>query len=258
MNLYKSKIFNNYPFDVLKRKTRKVLAQFSPTLSQIGQDFWIYGEAFNRKRNGFFIDIGAYDGIYLSNTYILESRYKWNGICLEANPSAYRLLLKNRSSRCLCLNLCVDQKDGEVEFIDNGIVSGIFDVLRSNTNPNFINRHESTFQMEAKTLLNVLKVNNAPQVIEYLSIDVEGAEERILKQFDFNEYIFKSITIERPSSIVKDILKINNYTLIKEVEELDCLFIHDSFKEEYFKNLQAYYSKINIINKCKSLIYLRH
>src|SRR5215472_7304519 len=78
--------------------------------SQVGQDLWVFGEVFNEQRNGFFLDIGAGDGVDLSNTYILENRYGWRGICIEANPDAFEVLRKNRC--CQCVNACVDQAEG--------------------------------------------------------------------------------------------------------------------------------------------------
>ena len=53
--------------------------------SQIGQDLWVQ-ETLKNKKNGYFLDIGAHDGIYLSNTYLLEKNYNWNGLCIEGNP----------------------------------------------------------------------------------------------------------------------------------------------------------------------------
>lgn len=52
-------------------------------------------------RNGYFVDLGAYDGIYLSNTYLLERRYEWNGICIEANPATFMSLRSNRRAKCV-------------------------------------------------------------------------------------------------------------------------------------------------------------
>ena len=62
--------------------------------SQAGQDLWVFGEVFNEQRNGFFLDVGAHDGVAISNTYILENRYDWRGICIEANPDTFEVLKK--------------------------------------------------------------------------------------------------------------------------------------------------------------------
>jgi hypothetical protein len=63
--------------------------------SQLGQDLAVL-KAFKDKTNGFFIEIGASDGMELSNTYLLETKYNWKGICVEPIPRRFELLCKNR------------------------------------------------------------------------------------------------------------------------------------------------------------------
>jgi hypothetical protein len=50
--------------------------------SQIGQDKYFIENISNKKREGFFLDIGAHDGILESNTAALELDYGWSGICV--------------------------------------------------------------------------------------------------------------------------------------------------------------------------------
>lgn len=71
------------------------------TLSQVGQDFWVFKEVFDGKHDGYFIDIGAADGISDSNTFLLEKRYHWRGLCVEANPSLFETLKRIRNATCL-------------------------------------------------------------------------------------------------------------------------------------------------------------
>ena len=54
----------------------------SDSFSQFKQDLHVL-ESYNYKKNGYFIEIGASDGIRLSNTYLLETKYNWKGICVE-------------------------------------------------------------------------------------------------------------------------------------------------------------------------------
>lgn len=58
--------------------------------SQVGQDRWVINY-FGENYKGFFIDIGAYDGISISNTYALE-KLGWKGICVDANISCEKNL----------------------------------------------------------------------------------------------------------------------------------------------------------------------
>ncbi|RPH51040.1 MAG: FkbM family methyltransferase [Desulfobacteraceae bacterium] len=210
------------------------------TTSQAGQDYWIYGEAFNEKKGGYFLDVGAYNGIVFSNTYILESRYNWSGICIEANPIVFKDLIKNR--RTVCLNVCLDKSEGEVPFVLRSAAGGIVDQDVDNKEPGTNN----VIRMKTVSLNSVLEDQHAPSVIDYLSIDVEGAEERILSGFDFHKYTFRCVTIERPTELLKSLFKDHGYVLIKEISMLDCFYVHKDFLKEYESNLFSFYKKKNL------------
>ena len=61
--------------------------------SQVGQDEWVVS-FFSSKGDGYFLDIGAHNGVDLSNTYYLEKELQWNGICVEADPYIFEDLRK--------------------------------------------------------------------------------------------------------------------------------------------------------------------
>ena len=198
------------------------------SLSQGGQDYWVYGEVFN-EAEGFFLDVGAYDGVLFSNTFILEKRYNWKGICIEANPKTYEKLVSNR--QCRCIEACIDEVEGEVEFSANHLMGGIVaeDCDNSDSEGDFI-------RVKALRLDQILKDEGAPNVIDYLSIDIEGAEDRALLTFPFDDYQFNCITIERPSDSLRKVLSKNGYILIKDMPDLDVFYIHESFVSRYIKN----------------------
>jgi FkbM family methyltransferase len=207
--------------------------------SQAGQDLWVSGEAFNEMRQGFFLDIGAHDGIYLSNTYLLERKYDWTGICVEANPDSFERLRKNR--RATCIQACLDSAEGFVDFAKKGVFGGI---ISANTDNNDLqDKRDEVLSLKTKCLEKVLAENGAPMELDYVSIDVEGAEERILGNFNFKRHRFKCLTIERPNALVRTLLREAGYILVKDIPRLDCFFVHESFVEQYCANLQAFYLK---------------
>lgn len=223
----------------IKNPLNRFLSKNSLMLSQAGQDYWVFGEAFNEKKNGYFLDIGAHDGLNISNTYLLESRYNWTGLCIEANPITFAELKKNR--RAKCLNVCLDDSEGEVNFALRDVMGGIVDSSLDNTEKDIsVNK---IIKLKTVPLINVLKEQNAPSIIDYLTIDVEGAEERILGTFNFKEYIFRCITIERPTEHLRDIFKSHGYLLVKEIPGLDCFYVHQDFLKEYKSNLFQFYAK---------------
>ena len=71
--------------------------------------------------------------------------------------------------------------------------------------------------------------NNAPEVIDYFSLDVEGAETEILRNFNFNKYTFLCLTVERPTPELNNLLFGNGYLFVKNFK-VDSFYIHKSFK----------------------------
>ena len=89
-----------------------------PYHSQYGQDKIINERIFGSKRNGFFVDIGANDGITGSNTYFFEKELSWKGVCIEPQPDIFNKLAKNRKSECH--NCAVSSKTGTAKFLKVG------------------------------------------------------------------------------------------------------------------------------------------
>jgi hypothetical protein len=76
----------------------------------------------------------------------------------------------------------------------------------------------STTKSETRDLLSiktVFKETNVPRVIDYFSLDVEGAESLVMADFTWEEYVFLFITIERPREDIKEALKEHGYKLVK-------------------------------------------
>jgi FkbM family methyltransferase len=219
------------------------------SLSQAGQDFWVIHEVFNGKQGGFFIEIGSTNGIHINNTYLLEKRYGWNGLCIEPNPLFFQDLVRNRSS--VCLDVCLDEQEGEVDFVFDGVLGGILD--EGTDNHRRVQRKKLTEQLnqvtrkiKTTTFEKVLIENQAPKVIDYLSLDVEGAETRILRHFPFDQYTFLCMTIERPDEELQKLLANHGYIVVKSIPGLDTFFIHESIQKEYRRNVIQFYGSLHL------------
>jgi FkbM family methyltransferase len=193
------------------------------SLSQAAQDYWVINEAFDHKEKGYFVEIGSADGIRINNTYLLEKCYQWSGICIETNPIYFEQLKRNRSA--ICLNVCVDGREKEIDFICDDLHGGIIDEDTDNRKKENIKNVEVR-RLRTKTLANILEEHKAPEVIDYLSIDVEGAETRILADFPFNKYTFNSMTIELPSEFLHNLLIEQGYIWVTMIPGLDIFYIH--------------------------------
>ena len=209
----------------------------SVSYSQLGQDTAVI-DFYKNKKGGFFIEIGAYDGILLSNTYILEYKLKWKGICVEPIPSQFHKLQLNRIGS-ICENKAVHSESGELPFLiakSNDLLSGLSQTI--NAHEKTIQNNSQTIQVKTISLQELLHKHNAPSFIEYLSIDAAGAELNILQSVDFKAYTFGLIDIQHNykepiRSDIRKLLLANGYEYIKENKWDDCykhssvsLFIH--------------------------------
>ena len=91
---------------------------------QVGQDKWVC-DRLGYKIGGYFMDIGAYDGVKLSNTYCLEKELGWDGVCIEPAKGAFMKLINNRS--CLCIRNAISDSIGFAEFLEEGMIGKLTD-----------------------------------------------------------------------------------------------------------------------------------
>lgn len=148
------------------------------------------------KHGGFFVEFGATDGISLSNTYLLEQNYNWDGILAEPNTRWHADLWKNRCAKIE--TLCVTAKSGEaVEFLSasQGELSTIADYADNDQHLGRQINATSSF-ISTISLNDLLAKHKAPRYVDFLSIDTEGSEYDILRGFDFASHEFGFICVE--------------------------------------------------------------
>lgn len=182
------------------------LEQYSQ--SQLGQDIWVL-ERTDFKRNGFFVEIGATDGVALSNTWLLERHFDWSGICAEPNPSFYRQLVKNRT--CTVADACIAGTSGrEEEFILAAEFGGLAEYAEKDFHADkraAYQAHGHSIMLTTISLDDFLEMHNAPRDIDYLSIDTEGSELDILAPFPFRKWRIKYLTVEHNYSALRPKLR---------------------------------------------------
>jgi len=203
--------------------------------SQCGQDLWVL-RTLNYKKNGFFVDVGAAHYQKLNNTYYLEKEFEWDGICIEGNILFFDELMKNR--KCKCINKYVST-DTNLTKVHHATTTpgderdhGFGDFLQDyNTG---ITETIGYSLVKPALLMEILDECNAPQIIDYLSIDIEGADFPVLKTIDFNKHIFRTITIEdnTPAYTASIIHFLNNhgYVCIGKIAQTDLAFTHKEIK----------------------------
>jgi len=187
---------------------------------------FVYEQFFYNLKNKFFIDVGASNGLDGSNSSLFEFYLNWNGICIEPNKVQYDKLIKNRN--CKIYNCCIAEEDTIKEFWEiKGPISPLSG-LKESYDPQHIDRIQKEVlqtndtieikNIEVKKLSTLMNENNISYV-DYLSIDVEGAELQVLEGIDFKKHYIDVISLEDNgyTNKPKDFLLKHNYKFITKV-----------------------------------------
>lgn len=183
--------------------------------SQLGQDIFVLSEL-GFKKNGFFVEFGAANGIDLSNTYFLEKEFRWTGILSEPATIWHDQLKKNRS--CWVDTDCVWEISGQKIEFNETVVAELSTINRFSSGDLHSGARKGgrTYKVSTVSLNDLLTRYDAPPVIDYLSIDTEGSELAILSSFDFKKTKIRVITCEHNYTPMRDkifdLLTGNGYT----------------------------------------------
>lgn len=189
-------------------------------------------------RNGYYVELGANDGRSQSNSLHFERHKGWRGLLVEPSPTAFQHCVMTRSPRnaivCAC---CVEPENAgalvPLEFFNlmttrvdrnqDQDLETLLPSLRLNEggDPDLAYR----FGAEGRTMTSLLEEAGAPELIDFLSLDVEGNELNVLKGLDFSRYGFKYLLIEaRNFQEVADFLLPKGYVFREQVSSHDYLF----------------------------------
>lgn len=172
--------------------------------SQIYQDLFVLYKL-KLKKNGFFIEIGGGDGKNLSNSYILEKFFFWKGLICEPDKRLHKKIIKNRN--CSLIKNPISNKCKKVFFYQSDLYNSS---IKKNVSAKKI-------IVKSMCLNHLIKKNNKKNnQIDYISIDTEGNEYEILKNFNFKKHHVTIFTIEHNFKSdryrIEKLMKKNNYT----------------------------------------------
>ena len=201
---------------------------------------------FKNQKNGFYLDIGCGHPIKNNNTYLLNKK-GWSGINIDLDKENIDLFNSYRK-KDVNLATAVSDKEGETDLY----------FYHSKSALNTISKENADFQKAKVSTIKKIKTQTINKIIElspykdkkidFLSIDVEGSELSILKNFDFKKYSPKVIVVEyldlslkkleiknlNIENIIKsEIYKLitsNDYTLANVLHS-DLVFIQNRFRD---------------------------
>jgi len=206
--------------------------------SQTNQDSWLESVVFKGFRNGFFVDVGAHDGVTINNTLFFEEARGWSGINVEPIKEVFGRLMVNRP-RCANLNCAISSTDGAADFILNVGHTEMLSGLEGHYDP----RHRSRLRCEmeshggSSTVISVetrrletIFDERGVAHIHYLSIDVEGAEHDVVKSINFDKVFIDVIGFENnyrdASAPIVEYLRTKGYDVV--LAGTDIFMVHQS------------------------------
>jgi FkbM family methyltransferase len=170
--------------------------------SQEGEDI-VVDRFLNYQKKGFFVDIGAHHPIYFSNTYRFYLR-GWRGINVDAMPGSMTIFNKIRPHDTN-IEMPVSDKEETLTFhMFNDPALNTFSEEEANKK-NGLGQYRiiRTEQLKTFTLEKILDTHLVQgQKIDFLTIDVEGMDLKVLASNNWNKY--------RPTLVLIESLENNN------------------------------------------------
>ena len=155
--------------------------------SEIGQDKWVLETMFPGLRNGYFVDLGSGHGTIGSNTKALEEA-GWTGLCIDPFP----VHMEGRTCRVF-KEVVFSEAGREMGFRAAGGLAGLDETLgRWNEEAS----KAPLVQFTTVTLADILVRAGAPSFIQFMSLDIEGAELEALRAFPFDRVRVGAFAIE--------------------------------------------------------------
>jgi len=171
--------------------------------SQNGEDFLLW-QLFQGQSDGFYVDIGAFDGIHLSNSYSFELA-GWAGICVEPHPRYFPLCRDNRKAATTIQAVCTGAAGtGSVSFQAEtmGILSGTDGLNTESVRKAYAARGMrfdgfESIELPTVTLTGLLTEHcPADRMIDFISLDTEGNELAILESTDLRSFPVRALVVE--------------------------------------------------------------
>lgn len=183
----------------------------------------------NFKKGGFFVDLAANDAVTFSNTFSLEQRYGWRGLCVEPNPTYHQRLLQLRN--CSVVAAAVSDVEGQASFeflqekppLDESRYAyshGVYGHLAKRMS-------KTATAVWTVPFSKLLTETGVPRTIDFMSLDCEGSEEKVMQTFPWRTHIISVLAVEYPSAGLKASLEKHGYqSICRAGTARDQLYVH--------------------------------
>ena len=174
---------------------------------------------FNRKKNGFLIEVGAANGIVNSNTRNLIENFDWTGVLIEPNPLSFVELEKlySKNINVTTVNKGVANVEGEQDMNLHIFGNNQVDYQISSFDTEFRKRiikrrgdgYSKIVPVKMSSLRLILSNNSVPSHIDFMSVDCEGFDIQVLESNCWNTFRPTIVCVElsMPVEILNDVMQ---------------------------------------------------
>ena len=181
------------------------------------------------KTGGTFIDLAANQAVHLSNTFALERDYGWNGWCIDANYYVWDDLAHRK---CTVIGAAVGKYENEeipFKYRAAGDEAAYGGLIKKGMKQENRTANEGT--VLTTTLNTIFEEFGLDHHIDYLSMDIEGAEDYALEDFNWEKYSFGVMTIESVTERIRLQLMHNGYWRVTDLGQ-DELWVNGQFMDQ--------------------------
>lgn len=168
------------------------------SFGQLGEDqVIVHLLAQHLQRPGFYVDIGAFDPVLYSNTLLLH-RQGWQGINVDANPAAIKRFQQARpNDRNLCLAVSDRVETLNYTAYESGASNRLVETNAASQNSLIGESAVKQTAMTTTTLSLILEQNGIkPGGVDFVNVDCEGFDLRVLQGLDWSRWQPRLIAIE--------------------------------------------------------------
>jgi FkbM family methyltransferase len=194
--------------------------KYGPARNSEHEEEWIIRDFFHDKRDGVFVDVGANDYKFLSNTYYLETVLGWSGLAIEPQVSFETGYRKNRPrSRFLPFFISDVSNEEATMYYTKG------NLLVTSSDKAFVERYGKSTELKSPTItLDDLLTREHISTFDFLTMDIELAEPKALKGFDVQRFHPALVCIEAHPEVRQQILDyfaVRHYTVVGKYLRVD-------------------------------------
>ena len=192
-------------------------AKYGAKHSRFGEE-WIVRDFFQDRRDGTFLDVGANDYQFESNTFFLETALGWRGIAIDAQSEYEAGYLSNRPRTKFFALFVSDTSDATIDFYVPETNLATASSTRSAVDGPAVSRKVPT------VTLNELLAREGVERIDFMSMDIELAEPKALAGFDINRFKPALVCIEAHREVRQELLDYfarNRYVVVGKYLRMD-------------------------------------